>query len=106
MGGRPVDQRIVVTDDYGPPAVPLQPVGHGGQSQAQGGVVVTLGIPGHPGSGALWQLRLTILLIFPLTFPPVSPGAHHQRASTGKDAPRIGGPFRIPVGELHIAVKT
>jgi hypothetical protein len=105
MGGRPVDQCVVVADDGGTPAVRPQPFRHRRQGQAQGGVVITLGIPGHPGSGALWRLPFIFFVICPLVFSPVSPGAHHQRASTGKDAPRIGGPFRIPVGELHVALK-
>ncbi len=67
--------------------------------------MISLGIPGHSGSGALWRIQFISLMIFPLIFPPVSPGAHHQRAGTGKDASRIGGAFGIPVGELHVALK-
>ena len=67
--------------------------------------MITLGVSGYPGSWASWRVPLIFLVICPLIFPPVPPSAHHQRASPGKNSSWIGGPFRIPVGELHVALK-
>ena len=93
----PVDEGVVVGHDPRLPAIGSEHFGHGSQAGPEVGVVVTPRVRRDPARRPeIRRLRCG---------PAVRAGTHHQAAGPGQDAPWIGAPFGVPVGELHAAVK-
>jgi hypothetical protein len=100
MGGRPVDQGIVVAQDPSPPPSSLEAIGDSTESSPKHGVMVGPRIASHRGKRSAAVASVVGI------FTAIEERRHHQRSSAGQGLTWIRGTFRVPVGEMHAPVQT
>ncbi len=103
MRCRPIDQRVVVSNNAGAISGPFEFSGHPGECLTKVCVMVTGGISSDPPVRFLDAIvRILRLLMIPTR---IRPRPHHERCGSFEKRTRLGGSIGIAIGELHRAVE-